>query len=144
MIRRPPRSTRTDTLFPYTTLFRSAVIPTPSALPFIDLRISTDSHILPGSRSRGSPGQPQPPWRSGAIRADCLAAGLSARRDRADHAHPSHPCVRRLDRYVCICLSGACLGRGADLDVAAEAASPVGAVFTLLALASGSLWGQPT
>src|SRR3546814_9404719 len=25
MFRRPPRSTRTDTLFPYTTLFRSAV-----------------------------------------------------------------------------------------------------------------------
>src|SRR3546814_16781534 len=25
MIRRPPRSTRTDTLFPYTTLFRSKV-----------------------------------------------------------------------------------------------------------------------
>src|SRR3546814_7969751 len=29
MIRRPPRSTRTDTLFPYTTLFRSV-----SAVPF--------------------------------------------------------------------------------------------------------------
>src|SRR3546814_15816891 len=27
MIRRPPRSTRTDTLFPYTTLFRSALEP---------------------------------------------------------------------------------------------------------------------
>src|SRR3546814_5471221 len=27
MVRRPPRSTRTDTLFPYTTLFRSAVHP---------------------------------------------------------------------------------------------------------------------
>src|SRR3546814_21090150 len=26
MIRRPPRSTRTDTLFPYTTLFRSATL----------------------------------------------------------------------------------------------------------------------
>src|SRR3546814_9110148 len=26
MIRRPPRSTRTDTLFPYTTLFRSVAI----------------------------------------------------------------------------------------------------------------------
>src|SRR3546814_17851123 len=26
MIRRPPRSTRTDTLFPYTTLFRSLVV----------------------------------------------------------------------------------------------------------------------
>src|SRR3546814_20491258 len=34
MIRRPPRSTRTDTLFPYTTLFRSGTVgsnPTPSA-----------------------------------------------------------------------------------------------------------------
>src|SRR3546814_2073109 len=27
MIRRPPRSTRTDTLFPYTTLFRSCLWP---------------------------------------------------------------------------------------------------------------------
>src|SRR3546814_17156900 len=27
MIRRPPRSTRTDTLFPYTTLFRSHWLP---------------------------------------------------------------------------------------------------------------------
>src|SRR3546814_8761093 len=32
MIRRPPRSTRTDTLFPYTTLFRSALL-TRSPLP---------------------------------------------------------------------------------------------------------------
>src|SRR3546814_6235584 len=30
MIRRPPRSTRTDTLFPYTTLFRS-IAPFPGA-----------------------------------------------------------------------------------------------------------------
>src|SRR3546814_3529005 len=27
MLRRPPRSTRTDTLFPYTTLFRSLALP---------------------------------------------------------------------------------------------------------------------
>src|SRR3546814_2816676 len=36
MIRRPPRSTRTDTLFPYTTLFRSPVRPAalhPARLP---------------------------------------------------------------------------------------------------------------
>src|SRR3546814_17963696 len=26
MLRRPPRATRTDTLFPYTTLFRSAIL----------------------------------------------------------------------------------------------------------------------
>src|SRR3546814_3145999 len=37
MIRRPPRSTRTDTLFPYTTLFRSFLeINVPSLLPNID------------------------------------------------------------------------------------------------------------
>src|SRR3546814_20121348 len=30
MIRRPPRSTRTDTLFPYTTLFRSTRRPGPA------------------------------------------------------------------------------------------------------------------
>src|SRR3546814_15695386 len=33
MIRRPPRSTRTDTLFPYTTLFRSARPPEGSGSP---------------------------------------------------------------------------------------------------------------
>src|SRR3546814_3300430 len=33
MIRRPPRSTRTDTLFPYTTLFRSFMAL--SAMPFV-------------------------------------------------------------------------------------------------------------
>src|SRR3546814_7814320 len=31
MIRRPPRSTRTDTLFPYTTLFRSAASTEPAS-----------------------------------------------------------------------------------------------------------------
>src|SRR3546814_6738449 len=37
MIRRPPRSTRTDTLFPYTTLFRSVVVvPVDQALPIKD------------------------------------------------------------------------------------------------------------
>src|SRR3546814_11462207 len=33
MIRRPPRSTRTDTLFPYTTLFRSAQVDWSEHLP---------------------------------------------------------------------------------------------------------------
>src|SRR3546814_226120 len=37
MIRRPPRSTRTDTLFPYTTLFRSATFQSASgAIEFAD------------------------------------------------------------------------------------------------------------
>src|SRR3546814_11818482 len=41
MIRRPPRSTRTDTLFPYTTLFRSKgfgpLLPDCVKIPFNDL-----------------------------------------------------------------------------------------------------------
>src|SRR3546814_16579602 len=43
MIRRPPRSTRTDTLFPYTTLFRSVAESVPPAFDrlghaLVDLR----------------------------------------------------------------------------------------------------------
>src|SRR3546814_10971469 len=36
MIRRPPRSTRTDTLFPYTTLFRSIINHLPNQLGITD------------------------------------------------------------------------------------------------------------
>src|SRR3546814_16665656 len=37
MRRRPPRSTRTDTLFPYTTLFRSPTEAPAAAVPAVDL-----------------------------------------------------------------------------------------------------------
>src|SRR3546814_18664989 len=37
MIRRPPRSTRTDTLFPYTTLFRSALPGAGGEAEYLDL-----------------------------------------------------------------------------------------------------------
>src|SRR3546814_4542190 len=37
MIRRPPRSTRTDTLFPYTTLFRSRDVDRPELRPDMPL-----------------------------------------------------------------------------------------------------------
>src|SRR3546814_4531130 len=46
MIRRPPRSTRTDTLFPYTTLFRSTVA-NPDFEPTGDL-VSVPSMAIPG------------------------------------------------------------------------------------------------
>src|SRR3546814_478181 len=41
MIRRPPRSTRTDTLFPYTTLFRS--LPDPTFHPTLRIQSSNSS-----------------------------------------------------------------------------------------------------
>src|SRR3546814_18584778 len=41
MIRRPPRSTRTDTLFPYTTLFRSDLARTHVEIePVVDHRVA--------------------------------------------------------------------------------------------------------
>src|SRR3546814_4905077 len=65
MIRRPPRSTRTDTLFPYTTLFRSAPrrrphphrhgLPPPGPAPRPARRLRRDRRPVlerkPGSRS---------------------------------------------------------------------------------------------
>src|SRR3546814_15953182 len=62
MIRRPPRSTRTDTLFPYTTLFRSAGARRrnqllyrrfPAARRSIDLGVEGDGCRLPGALGRG-------------------------------------------------------------------------------------------
>src|SRR3546814_10091887 len=54
MIRRPPRSTRTDTLFPYTTLFRSNRL---LRQPFLDLAGHGGSRRAPGDRPRGRYGR---------------------------------------------------------------------------------------
>src|SRR3546814_2828953 len=57
MIRRPPRSTRTDTLFPYTTLFRSAATAQPlgDAIAF-GLRLAGADHHLVIGRARAGVG----------------------------------------------------------------------------------------
>src|SRR3546814_5117727 len=91
MIRRPPRSTRTDTLFPYTTLFRAlfrgAVLDRLQRLPGPGLR-------------RPEPGDPQcgafphQGRRTGAYR-------LSDRRADASVPDVLHPCpLRRLHRRI--------------------------------------------
>src|SRR3546814_7383283 len=43
MIRRPPRSTRTDTLFPYTTLFRSAHLISASSANYDAILLDVDN-----------------------------------------------------------------------------------------------------
>src|SRR3546814_4209165 len=60
MIRRPPRSTRTDTLFPYTTLFRSAGAGRRKAAS----AAAPDSPRGSGCAPRCAPPRPRPPWRS--------------------------------------------------------------------------------
>src|SRR3546814_5719018 len=63
MIRRPPRSTRTDTLFPYTTLFRSPGKRVAHALPRRRLLVERSRRRVnaPALRSVGK-------WRNGQVR----------------------------------------------------------------------------
>src|SRR3546814_8192800 len=58
MIRRPPRSTRTDTLFPYTTLFRSAAFPIPMPHRLNDPVDRADKRQLPIGSSETAPELP--------------------------------------------------------------------------------------
>src|SRR3546814_11460166 len=80
MIRRPPRSTRTDTLFPYTTLFRSKVLAfsafAPASLrdvadvilpiallPAMDARLTNLDGIEQRNQAGGKPpGEARPGW----------------------------------------------------------------------------------
>src|SRR3546814_2882156 len=79
LIRRPPRATRTDTLFPYTTLFRSPACPGRNRPP-------------PGGRDRtGAAGRhgAAGPWPDGAaVRGAAPASTTDCR--RADAAWPPH------------------------------------------------------
>src|SRR3546814_13491059 len=89
MIRRPPRSTRTDTLFPYTTLFRSEfeALCERERCPFAVVGTATaEERLVVG---HGATAMPEPslllPAGEGARRADEGALG----EDRAvSEAHP--------------------------------------------------------
>src|SRR3546814_2128395 len=58
MIRRPPRSTRTDTLFPSTMLFRSVVIGRRTAEQELDLLLLSESEAPDAERARILPPSP--------------------------------------------------------------------------------------
>src|SRR3546814_10546578 len=53
MLRRPPRSTRTDTLFPYTTLFRSQLLDRATRPDWLDL-VRLILSELPRDEERGA------------------------------------------------------------------------------------------
>src|SRR3546814_20013637 len=52
MIRRPPRSTRTDTLFPYTTLFRSSLGDLCAALAAVSFEPGSHALVSGGGEAR--------------------------------------------------------------------------------------------
>src|SRR3546814_18787822 len=80
MIRRPPRSTRTDTLFPYTTLFRS-LLGQELGVDYLDW-----SHWLPCDRALAVPSERMeriPPF----TRATARQAGWQWRIPQIGRAH---------------------------------------------------------
>src|SRR3546814_20449018 len=78
MIRRPPRSTRTDTLFPYTTLFRSRPVSEVAVIPaFAGMTIRSELSGIDGGGPR-SPAGSAPQSRRSEIRAAVAAVGLHA------------------------------------------------------------------
>src|SRR3546814_5206268 len=93
MIRRPPRSTRTDTLFPYTTLFRSA-------------RAALCSHV--GSEGPRIKRQPSVPRcrrrrrREGAVRAHRLNKASALARRSEEHTSELQSLMRI--SYAVFCL----------------------------------------
>src|SRR3546814_13799500 len=76
MIRRPPRSTRTDTLFPYTTLFRSLPRQPDIAIDLGLDRLDRHRHILAEIVDRV---RPRPPL--------SVQAGIDDEAHRAPHFH---------------------------------------------------------
>src|SRR3546814_11634534 len=82
MIRRPPRSTRTDTLFPYTTLFRS-----------VEARVEEVAQVNPGCAQQGleetATVEPEQPRRDGAavLGGDAAIVGVEHGRLRAEDRH---------------------------------------------------------
>src|SRR3546814_994254 len=64
MIRRPPRSTRTDTLFPYTTLFRSAVVTDSAIVDAIKRNLKPPMGALSQYKQNGAESDPDAMYRA--------------------------------------------------------------------------------
>src|SRR3546814_5316524 len=89
LIRRPPRSTRTDTLFPYTTLFRSAATAMHGANAPID---KTDWSPVQGKHVLIWPDRDKPGWEYAMNAAEAvMAAGAQ---QCAVLMPPSNPTAR--------------------------------------------------
>src|SRR3546814_1304749 len=83
MIRRPPRSTRTDTLFPYTTLFRSAYAPHEFQIQRYD-QCAASGGRRPSRAGRIRASRPDRNTRSGQTTAFVLRHGQTIDTDRSE------------------------------------------------------------
>src|SRR3546814_13386404 len=120
MIRRPPRSTRTDTLFPYTTLFRSRK---EGAWTFVAL--GREQRVKPALAAIDLWGadEPESPWtvadaaRLAAVRADRAAAAaryFASQAERWDAIRSLHISANEVEAAIQRALAGRDLGRLVD------------------------------
>src|SRR3546814_2985326 len=91
MIRRPPRSTRTDTLFPYTTLFRSLVDLQPAAYVRVDADGDVAVDGLDAAAQLGGDDADRAVDRFDALGDVAAAADEDAAVDRLDAAADARP-----------------------------------------------------
>src|SRR3546814_10486736 len=99
IIRRPPRSTRTDTLFPYTTLFRSVLLPISDSRASSLLMSAGSGAVLalPGL------GNVPRPWRR-SIRPSCCNNSSERRMVRRSEEHTSELQSLMRISYAVFCL----------------------------------------
>src|SRR3546814_11201010 len=90
MIRRPPRSTRTDTLFPYATLFRSAVART----DHVGAKASGQDRNPRSAANIADPASAAVAHQSDDRALVAIAGGTHRHRDACDGTPPSAPFTR--------------------------------------------------
>src|SRR3546814_1794356 len=132
MIRRPPRSTRTDTLFPYTTLFRSAVLSTSARSQRRVLVLPKSERKLAGAKLGGRGKQeadvcPRSGNR-GACQLDCL---------RKSPAFMARPNTAQGKLWCFLDIPVASRSRSEASSIARASSRPG------RRLAAGALYGQP-
>src|SRR3546814_2404015 len=101
MIRRPPRSTRTDTLFPYTTLFRSRSLffaAKEGGISIKEPEIHEDP--LPGHESRL---EPKPEWQPRYAGSDRLRGKVAVVTGRSEEHTSELQSLMRIS-YAVFCL----------------------------------------
>src|SRR3546814_3400434 len=123
MIRRPPRSTRTDTLFPYTTLCRSEELqrrrhlwraPRARHRPRRRLDAAPDDHgpdpedqrqLRPGTLERGHGQAPDRPVQPRIVEGQMAASGADDRGQARSEEHTSELQSLMRNSYAVFCLT---------------------------------------
>src|SRR3546814_2250726 len=101
MIRRPPRSTRTDTLFPYTTLFRSSLRRPP--LGSFDRRSADGYRAVAGRAMDHLPERTELPRRAASSSA-CAGGNIGGERHSRSEEHTSELQSLMRISYAVFCL----------------------------------------